>query len=60
MRIVMINVCLCGTCLLWPFVVLFHVTRIEIVESIHLYSFIFLITLICALRKKKKFVFFLN
>ena len=52
----MINVFLCGTCLLWPFVLLFHITRIEPIEPIDLYSAIFLIALISALRKK--FFFF--
>jgi hypothetical protein len=47
----MINVCLCGTCLLWPFALLFHLTRIEPIETNYLYSIIFLITLISALRK---------
>jgi hypothetical protein len=50
----MLNVCLCGTCLFWPFVLLLHVTRIETIEIIHFYSFLFLITLICALGKKIK------
>ncbi|CAF1441738.1 unnamed protein product [Adineta steineri] len=48
-RIVMINVCLCGTCLFWPFALLFHVTQIEPIIIKHFYSFIPIITLICAL-----------
>jgi hypothetical protein len=54
LRIVMINVCLCGTCLLWPFALLFHVTRIESIDSEQLHSYITIITFISALCKKKK------
>ncbi|CAF1349934.1 unnamed protein product [Rotaria magnacalcarata] len=48
-RIVMINVCLCGTCLLWPFVLFFHVTELEPIVTHNFYSSIIMITLICAL-----------
>ncbi|CAF0871943.1 unnamed protein product [Rotaria sp. Silwood1] len=48
-RTVMINVCLCGTCCLWPFVLLFHITRFEPIYSHHVYSFLTIITFISAL-----------
>ncbi|CAF0810909.1 unnamed protein product [Rotaria sordida] len=48
-RTVMINVCLCGTCFLWPLVFIFHVTRIEPIYSHHFYSFLTIIAFISAL-----------
>ncbi|CAF3242829.1 unnamed protein product [Rotaria socialis] len=48
-RIVMINVCLFGTCFLWPFVLFFHITELEPMFIHNFDSSIIIITLICAL-----------
>ncbi|CAM4919689.1 unnamed protein product [Rotaria socialis] len=48
-RIVMINVCLFGTCSLWPFVLVFHITELEPMFIHNFDSSIIIITLICAL-----------
>ncbi|CAF0964198.1 unnamed protein product [Adineta ricciae] len=48
-RIVMINVCLCGTCIFWPFALLFHVTQIEPIIIRQFYSLIPILILISAL-----------
>jgi len=47
----MINVCLFGTCLLWPFVLLLSLTQIEQFEYKHIQWLLTSITLICALSK---------
>jgi hypothetical protein len=47
----MINVCLCGTCFLWPFVLLLLLTQIEPYEYKHIQWLLTSITLICALSK---------
>jgi hypothetical protein len=49
----MINICLCGTSLLWPFVLLFHVTRVEPIHYNHIRWLIISITLVCALGKRQ-------
>ncbi|CAF3265672.1 unnamed protein product [Rotaria sp. Silwood2] len=48
-RTVMINVCLCGTCFLWPFVFFFHITRFEPIYSHHFYSLLAIISFISAI-----------
>ncbi|CAM4888331.1 unnamed protein product [Rotaria socialis] len=45
----MINVCLFGTCSLWPFVLVFHITELEPMFIHNFDSSIIIITLICAL-----------
>ena len=47
----MINICFCGTCLLWPFVLLFHVTGFEIIQFNRFYSLIFAIPFLSALSR---------
>lgn len=47
----MINICLCGTCLLWPFVLLLSFTQIEQFEYKYIPWVLTSITLICALSK---------
>ncbi|CAF1480666.1 unnamed protein product [Rotaria sordida] len=49
LRIVMINVCFCGTCLLWPFALLLHFTQVEQFEYKHIRWLLTISTLICAL-----------
>ncbi|CAF2094692.1 unnamed protein product [Rotaria magnacalcarata] len=49
LRIVMINVCFCGTCLLWPFALLLHFTQIEQLEYKHIRWPLTIVTLICTL-----------
>ncbi|CAM4911195.1 unnamed protein product [Rotaria socialis] len=49
LRIVMINVCFCGTCLLWPFALLLHFTQIEQLEYKHIRWSLTIATLICTL-----------
>ncbi|UJR38551.1 hypothetical protein I4U23_031217 [Adineta vaga] len=48
-RIVMINVCLCGTCLFWPFALLFHVTQFEPIDIYQFYSLFPILTLTSSL-----------
>ncbi|CAF2756249.1 unnamed protein product [Rotaria sp. Silwood2] len=49
LRIVMINVCFCGTCLLWPLALLLHFTQVEQFEYKHIRWLLTTITLICGL-----------
>ena len=49
----MINVCLYGICLLWPFVLLVHVTGIEPMEFSQMRWPLAMMTLFCALGEKQ-------
>ena len=48
----MINVCLYGICLLWPFVLLVHITGIEPIEFSQMRWALGMMTLFCALGEK--------
>ena len=47
----MINVCFCGTCFLYPFVLVLYFTGAEQLEFKHIRWLLTIITLICALSK---------
>lgn len=50
----MINVCLFGSFIFFPIVLLLHLTRLEPIYLNHFYSLTTILTLICVLRKIKR------